>query len=359
MVCAVCCTSLAGCGLLFPLARGQGEPDRTDDYRLAINQDLSRGANWKQIVRDSPFQLGEKTVTDSWETESGSMVEFYERSYGSYPHIDGSTVSVPMGVEFARQHLGFSDEDAMGFCQFSTTHVAYEALIFKTSYSGGWLASEDVSMEQGKAIDLFIGTEPSDEELALAAEEGVELIKEPVCWDAFVFITHKDNPVESLTVDEIRGIYAGEITDWAQLGGKAGKIVPYQREKNSGSQTAMENLVMQGTEMLTPETVQVIEGMGGLVEAVAEYQNDDASIGYTYQYYIDTLYKNDNIKVLAVEGVSPQADNLRDGSYPFTTNYYGVIRSEDKGGVGGRFLDWMLSDEGQACIAQAGYIAKK
>ena len=96
--------------------------------------------------------------------------------------------------------------------------------------------------------------------------------------------------------------------------------------------------------------------MGMLVDAVAEYENETASLGYTYRYYIDSLYKNDNIKTISVDGISPSDDNIRTGSYPFTTNYYGVIREGDDDSIGGQFLDWMLSNEGQQCIAQAGYI---
>lgn len=96
-----------------------------------------------------------------------------------------------------------------------------------------------------------------------------------------------------------------------------------------------------------------------MVETVAEYKNSKTSIGYTYKYYIDTLYKNEDIKVLSINGVAPNDENVRAEKYPFTTNYYGVIRSEDENAVGGKFLKWMLSAEGQKCIAQAGYIPMK
>ena len=143
---------------------------------------------------------------------------------------------------------------------------------------------------------------------------------------------------------------------WKEVGGNDEKIRAFQREKNSGSQTAMENLVMGGSDMIDPIEVKIIVGMGELVDTVAEYENDTASLGYTYRYYIDTLYKNDNIKTIAVNGISPTDDNIRNGSYPFTTNYYGVIREGDEDAVGGQFLQWILSDEGQQCVAQAGYI---
>ncbi len=330
--------------------RGTGTADKTGSWG-AINQDVERGENWQQIVTDSLFKLGEITPVN----EDGFVNNHCDK--GTYPHIDGSTVCVPMAVEFARQHLNFEDRTANQFVQFSTTHYAYEHLIRKEYTNENYVHYNFDAFIDMKGVDLVIATEPSDEELTLADNWGITLIKEPVCCDAFVFITHKNNPVDSLTVEQIKKIYSGEITNWKDVGGKNEKIRAFQREKNSGSQTAMENLVMGGTDMIDPIEVKVIEGMGMLVDAVAEYENETASLGYTYRYYIDTLYKNDNIKTIAVDGIAPTDENIRSKAYPFSTNYYGVIRQGDEDKIGGRFLEWMLSDEGQQCIAQAGYIA--
>ncbi|MGI5892633.1 MAG: PstS family phosphate ABC transporter substrate-binding protein [Bacillota bacterium] len=332
----------------------QGEPDRIGSWGQ-INQVVARGEDWQQIVQNSPFQLGERSVRGSWNVSEGQE-DYYEIKFGTYPSLDGSTVAVPMAVEFARQHLGFSDQDANDFSVFSTTHYAYENLIYAKPNSAGMIRSTTTFLEENHAVDLIIATEPSDEELALAKQNNVQLVKKPVCYDAFVFITHKDNPVNSLTVEQIRDIYTGKITNWKEVGGEDREIAAYQREENSGSQTAMEKLVMKGQAMLPPPKVEVVAGMGELIEVVGEYQNDKSSIGYTYQYYIDTLYKNDNIKVLQVEGISSAPQNLRNNTYPFTTCYYGVIRGGEEEATGGKFLDWMISDEGQRCIEQAGYI---
>lgn len=329
-----------------------GTADKTGSWG-SINQNVVRSENWEQIVTDSPYKLGE-------------IVSVFEDGYtnnycdmGTYPYIDGSTVCVPMAVEFARQHLGFEDMTANEFVQFSTTHYAYENLMNEYSTGQNYVHYKlDAFINMG-SVDLVIATEPSEEELRQAQSLGIKLVKKPVCYDAFVFITHKDNPVDSLTVEQIQKIYTGEIKNWKEVGGKNEPIRAFQREKNSGSQTAMENLVMGGSDMIDPIAIKVIEGMGMLVDAVAEYENKTASIGYTYRYYIDTLYKNDNIKTIAVNGISPTDENIRDGSYPFTTNYYGVIKEGDEEETGGKFLEWILSDEGQQCVRQAGYITLK
>ena len=316
-----------------------------------INQELKRPEDWHQIVGESTFRLGEKVQIGS----TGGQA-LYEMQFGTYPSIDGSTVSVPMVMEFARQHLLLPEEEVKGFSFLSTTHTAYEHLILRRPNGSAMLPSQSAAMDENHPVDIIIATEPSDEELALAAQNGVTLIKKPVCFDAFVFITHKDNPVKNLTVEQIQKIYAGEIMDWGEVGGPNGKILAYQRSKNSGSQTAMENLVMKGLPLAAAQPNYVTGDMEGLVRQVGDYENGPCSLGYTYKFYIDTLYKSDAIKVLSVNGVAPANENLRSGAYPFTTNYYGVIRAGEENANGGLFLDWMLSEEGQKCIAQAGYI---
>jgi phosphate transport system substrate-binding protein len=324
-----------------PSASPTGEPDR--EY-IMINQDIAKGPDWLQIVQNSEFRLG-----DFFQTEDGKT----RIPLGTYPRIDGSTVMRPLGAEFMWQHLDLPEEYLEWvFSYFSSTAQAYENLIYQYHRND---VIGDYEFNMG-TVDLILVTEPSDEHLALAAEEGVELVIEPICWDAFVFITHRDNPVNSLTVEQIRRIYTGEITNWIEAGGTDTEIIAYQRNPNSGSQTTMENQVMNGLAMIPPPMAIEIMGMGIMIESVAEYQNDRYSIGYTFKYYIDRLYVNENIKVLEISGAAPTDENIRNQSYPFITNYYAVYRAEDRTGVAGQFVDWILSGEGQLSVAQAGYI---
>ncbi|MDR2752294.1 MAG: substrate-binding domain-containing protein, partial [Clostridiales bacterium] len=279
-----------------------------------------------------------------------------------YPMLDGSTVAVPMAIEFARQHLGLSEADLSGFTSFSTTDYAYGNLIRKTlgqpatalyeKYEEGHAMSEDEHY-----VDLILATYPSEAEMGIADYRGETLKIEKVCLDAFVFIVNKDNPVESLTLDQIRGIYSGKVTSWAEVGGEDVPVKPYQRDENSGSQTGMEQLVMKGEPMTPPEQAAIFMGMGEMVNAVAEYDNGAGSIGYSYKYYVDKLYKSDNIKILKIEGIEATQETMAAETYPLSVGYYGVVRESDgPDSVGHKFLEWILSDEGQECVAQAGYV---
>lgn len=313
----------------------------------SITRQIEPADDWHQIVNNSAFQLG-SISTDS-----------VHQDYGSYPSIDGSTVAVPMAMEFARQHLGLSGDDLYSFVFFTTTHNAYMNLFNKQSNTASKIMSEMVIMDPGHPIDIVICTEPSDDERATAIAAGVELSEHAVALDAFVFITHADNPVNSLTVEQIQEIYGGIIKNWNEVGGNDAKIIPYQRPANSGSQTAMENLVMKGEPLEAALPNYITSGMEGMVQVIGDYENNGAALGYTYLYYLNELIDNGSIKVLHVDGVAASAENIRSGAYPFSTAYYAVYRAEDEGATAGEFTRWILSDEGQACVKQAGYIPVK
>lgn len=97
--------------------------------------------------------------------------------------------------------------------------------------------------------DPFLNEGISRDEKAYANEKSVTLDETPIALDGFIFITHKNNPVKTVTREQIRGIYMGEITNWKEVGGKDLAITPYIREPNSGSQEKMETIVMKGLEM--------------------------------------------------------------------------------------------------------------
>ncbi|MDR2505765.1 MAG: substrate-binding domain-containing protein [Oscillospiraceae bacterium] len=312
----------------------------------SITHAIGTADDWKRIVTDSKFKLADILP----ETAIG---------YGTYPSLDGSTVSVPMAMEFARQHLLMSaPEDLTSFVFFTTTHNAYVNLIEKKPNPASKIYSAQSVMED-RPVDLFIGTEPSEDELALAKENGVELVKIPAALDAFVFIVNASNPVDSLTVEQIRSIYSGKIKNWKDVGGADKNIDAYQRPANSGSQTAMINLVMNGEELEGAKPNYISSGMESMVATIGDYDNGEFAIGYTYLYYLNELVDRENVKVLAIDGIAPTAKNIQASAYPFGATYWAVYRADDETNAGGEFARWIASDEGQQCVAQAGYIPVK
>jgi len=349
-----------------------GVPDPLGGSWGQINQMVARPADWKQIVRDkSAFQWGgiADKPYDTYIYNSGCSyryrMDYYDLDMGTYPVIDGSTVLVPMATEFAWQFLDLDDDSTRKFINFSTTSGAYHSLAFNNHEAQATIPYygtgkngrvRNKTYRYSSRVDIVLATYPSVEQLKFAEDRGIEWIIEPVCYDSFVFITHRDNPIDSLTVEQVRQIYSGAITNWYELGGNDEEIIAYQREPDSGSQTAMEEMVMDGIDMMEAPTAQVVAGMGRLVDVIAGYENGPESIGYTYKYYVDRLYTDPNIKILKINDIMPSDENVRNQSYPFIASYNAVIRSDDIDNVGGRFMNWMLSNEGQECIMQAGYV---
>lgn len=320
-----------------------------------INQAIERPEGWQRFVENSPFLLGGSEPSGAVASVGDSVYAINTRDWGGYPSIDGSTVCVPMAMELARQLLNMEEDDLTGFVSFSTTHYAYERLISRAPNPTVTILSRNEMMDDTHPVDLLLATEPSDEELAMAEEAGVELVKVPFCYDAFVFLVNAKNPVDSLTVQQIRDIYIGKTRLWEDVGGEDGlTIVPFEREKNSGSQTAMENLVMQGVPLTGAVPNEIVTSMGGLIKRVGDYDNGLNSLGYSYLYYVDALYHSGETKVLSIDGIAPTPENLRSGAYPFSTCYYAVYRKGDLNAAA--FATWLVSEAGQRCVQQAGYI---
>ncbi len=347
MLCILCV--LCGLGCTIAPMPGLAEAGAASGSWGQINQSLARGEDWERIVTDrSAFHLGDAVPLEGYDGLSIA-------SWGTYPSIDGSTVCVPMAMEWARQWLDLAEEDLNGFVSFSTTPNAYDRLTRQEPNPAVTIASRGIMMDDTHPIDLVVGTAPNADERRAAEEAGRELVLVPVCCDAFVFLVNSDNPVDSLTAEQIRGIYSGTVRLWSEVGGADGQTIEaYQRPHGSGSQTAMEEMVMNGFQLTSAEQNYIADGMADLIRQVGNYDNAPTSLGYSYLYYVTGLYRSGSVKVLAVDGIAPTDENLQSGAYPFTVNYYAVYERGNE--TAAAFADWLISEEGQRCIAQAGYV---
>lgn len=255
-----------------------------------------------------------------------------------WPRIDGSTATIPLSEALVMYYTGIDAQAAAETMQHHTTPNAYENLI-------------------EKRVDLIFVTAPAEEDLKMAEEHGVTLEVIPVVRDALVFLCNVQNPVTGVTMQQLRSIYTGEITNWRDVGGEDAQIDAYQRTLRSGSQTLFLQMLMQGVEPMQAPTNLQPAWMGGLVDAVAGYKNGRAAIGYTMYYYITDMYGNDKIRLLAVDGVAPDAESIATGRYPLCTHYYAVMRKDTLADSPARALvSWLLTEEGQRLASQAGYV---
>lgn len=254
----------------------------------------------------------------------------------SLPVMDGATALYPLYSAIAQatypeKEYNPYDSEVM----VNTTPEAYENLI------------------NGK-VDLIFVNEPSKDILKRAEERGVELTLTPIGKEAFVFFVNKKNNIDGLTLEQIKDIYAGKITNWKEVGGKSNPIRAYQRPENSGSQTALQSL-MGDTPIMEAPRENVASGMGGIINEVAQYRNFDTAIGYTFRYYSQEMVGNDEIKLLAINGVSPTKETIRSGEYPITGEFYIVTAGTQNPNVE-KLIEWVLSEQGQQLVEKVGYV---
>lgn len=155
------------------------------------------------------------------------------------------------------------------------------------------------------------------------------------------------NPVQALTLQQIKDIYTGKITNWKAVGGKDAKIVLYSRENNSGTYVYFKDNVLKGDDYAP--SCQNLPGTAAVVNAVAKDVN---GIGYGGAAY------GKGIREAKVNGVAPSKATIADGSYPITRYLYMYLRSKPTGAIK-QYIDWILSPEGQSVVSEVGYFPVK
>ncbi len=257
----------------------------------------------------------------------------------NFPRLDGSTSTAPLAAAIAAVLLGESEEEVADLIDFSRTTQSYRELM------------------AGNA-DLVIAAEPAASVFDEMAEAGFEYELEPFATDALVFMVNENNPVDSLTLEELRGIYSGEITNWSEVGGEDMEIVPFQRNSESGSQVLMEKLVMDGAELMEPPEGYMLGAMGALIDAVKSYDNSANALGYTVYYYANDMRMAEGLKLLKIDGVEPDAETIRSGEYPFLNPYYlAMSAAEPEDSMTRVLFDWILGPDGQRLVDMQGYVS--
>ena len=258
----------------------------------------------------------------------------------NYPRMGGSLANKPLGQAVTAAVLGISREDADAMISFTGS----------TTDNYKQLADGD--------FDILLAYEPSEAAKAYIEENDVPLEMTPIGVDALVFICSTENPVDSVTLSQIKNIYKGETANWAELGGKNADIIAYQRNPDSGSQTLFDKLVNLGDELMDPPEGLRIGTMIGLLEAVADYDNSENALGYTVYYYLTNMEKEklDTAKILAVDNVAPSNETIGSGEYPLTNDFYVVIRASAAQNSPERILyNWICSAQGRALVLQENY----
>lgn len=178
------------------------------------------------------------------------------------------------------------------------------------------------------------------------ASLGVEI---KVAKDGVSLYVHESNPIQELTIDQIKAIYTGLITNWKQVGGKDARIVVYGRENSSGTYVYFRDVVLKGQDYVG--TMQSMPGTAAVVNAVSK---DINGIGYGGAAYGKGIRYIKVKKDANTQAYEPTKENIKANLYPITRFLYMYVKSRPTGEVK-KFIDWILSDKGQEIVSKVGY----
>jgi phosphate transport system substrate-binding protein len=171
----------------------------------------------------------------------------------------------------------------------------------------------------------------------------------PVARDGLTIYVNESNSVKSLSLAQLREIYAGRVTNWKQVGGADARIVLYSRENSSGTYVYFKDHVLKGEDYAA--TAQTLPGTAAVVNAVSKDAN---GIGYGGAAYAKGVREVAVSKDGKSAAIAPSLQTIQDGTYPITRYLFFYTRTKPSGKAKG-FIDWVLSAEGQAITSEVGY----
>ncbi len=171
-----------------------------------------------------------------------------------------------------------------------------------------------------------------------------------IAYDGIVVVTHPSNKVKDLTMEQVKQIFTGEVTNWSEFGGDDLEIVVVSREDGSGSRDAFQEIVDYSSGELIRNSI-IASGNGNIKTTVA---NNKHAIGFISFEYID-----ENISTININGVEATAENVLQEKYSLSRPFLFVYKEGQLTEAGQHFIDFILSEEGQLIAAEAGAIPIK
>ena len=254
------------------------------------------------------------------------------------PVVDGALALEPFYDAVFAELLGMSVEDAKLFLPCNNTPGAYK------------------NLTEGKSDMIFCAL-PSDDQVEAAKQAGVEFEFHTILSGGFVFFVNKDNPVNSITQEQLKGIVSGKIKNWKEVGGDDEPIVLFQRNEGSGSQTGLYRYVLPKDQVMEPLLEYRVEDMAGAIDRVVDYDNGKGAISFSYYYYVVNMHTSDQIKLLGIDGVIPSDETISKGQYPFL-NFSQIVTRKDlpADSIVRDIIAWVQGENGARIARENGYV---
>lgn len=182
----------------------------------------------------------------------------------------------------------------------------------------------------------------------LKDEEAEKLDATVVGLDGIALVVNPVNKLEDITLQDLAKVYSGEITNWKELGGDDKAIVVIGREDGSGTRDGFESIVMGDKE---PKYAQELESTGSVINAVA---TTDGAIGYASLANVD-----ETVKALKIGGVEATEENVKSGAYEVQRPFICATLKGSDNKLVKAYLDFILSEEGQALVLAQGAVPVK
>ncbi len=212
------------------------------------------------------------------------------------------------------------------------------------SVQGGG-SSQGVAAAVSGAADIGAASRDLKDEEKTETPE-LQAIK--IAIDGVAIVVNPANGVSEISKEDVKNIFTGNITNWSELGGKDAPITVVCREEGSGTRDAFESIIME-EEPVTSSAI--IQNSNGAVRTTVA--GDENSIGF-----VSLAIVNDEIKALNIDGVEATVENIKSGTYKVFRNFNYLVKGEPTG-LAKAFIDYVLSEEGQAIVQEEGAITVK
>jgi len=254
---------------------------------------------------------------------------FASLSYSEDLRIDGSTTVLPIAQKAAEVFMK-KNPDVKVYVSGSGSGTGIKALIDGTTH----IATSS--------------REAKDKEIAAGKEKNVTLTAHKVALDGIVPVVHPSMKIDNITMEQLRDIYNGKIKSWKELGGPDRPIAVVSRDTSSGTYEVWEEKVLKG-DKVRPDALLVASN-GQAVQTVAQNRY---ALGYIGIGYIDK-----SVKVLKVNDKTASANSVRDGSWPVARPLF-LYTNGNPSGVAAKFIDFILSKDGQKIVNEVKYVSIK